>query len=79
MNLNTYSQFNTVTLELTPFQIQKLVYLLTYSNAQPYLSLRNNNDKKIIKIESTRIFDVLGEDEAEAKIYFAEKYSKGKK
>ena len=75
MNLNTYSQYNTITLELTPFEVQKLVYLLTYSNAKPYLSLRNNNDKKHVRIQPTQIFDILGEDAQEAKAFFSTKYS----
>ena len=28
MKLNTYSQYNTVTLELEPYQVQKMIYFL---------------------------------------------------
>lgn len=75
MNLNTYSKYNTVTLELTPHEAQKLIFLLTYSNAKPYLLLRNNNDKQKVRIPSTRIFDIVGDDDInEARGYFMEKY-----
>lgn len=75
MNLNTYSKYNSVTLELDPFQVQKLFFLLNFAKTIPYLTLRNNNDKKIVRIKSTKIYDILGEDDAsEAKVYFANKY-----
>ena len=75
MNLNTYSKYNTVTLELSPFQAQKLSFMLTYSGYRPVLSLRNNNDKEIVRIKPTKIFDVLGEEEAvDARDYFQRKY-----
>ena len=76
MNANTYAQYNTVTLELTPYQVQKLIYLLSYSGYPLFLSLRNNNDKKIVRIQATDIFDVIG-DESEtqaAKTFFFKKY-----
>lgn len=71
MKLNTYTNFNTVTLELTPFEVQKMVFLVSAGNGI-YLSLRNNDDKSIERISATRLYDVLGEDAAEAKTYFAE-------
>ncbi len=77
MNLSTYSQYNTVTLELEPYDAQRLIFLLTYANAQPYLVLRNNNDSKNLRIQSTRLFDVLGDDAAEAKSYFSDKFKEG--
>jgi len=77
MNLSTYSSYNTVTLELEPYDAQRLIFLLTYANAQPYLVLRNNSDSKNVRIQSTRLFDVLGDDAAEAKAYFSDKYKEG--
>lgn len=71
VKLNNYTNFNTVTLELTPFEVQKMVYLISAGNGI-YLSLRNNDDKSVERISATRLYDVLGEDAAEAKIYFAE-------
>lgn len=76
MNLNTYNKYSTVTLELDPYQAQKLAFMLTYSGYPPLLSLRNNNDKKIVRIRPTKIFDVLGEDASQAKTYFLKKYQK---
>jgi pilus assembly protein CpaB len=78
MKLNTYTNFNTVTLELTPFEVQKMVFLVSAGNGI-YLSLRNNDDKTIERISATRLYDVLGEDAAEAKTYFAEQAARENK
>lgn len=75
VKLNSYTTYNSVTLELTPFEVQKMVFLNTASSGI-YLSLRNNDDKNIERISGTRLFDVLGEDAAEAKTYFAEQMAK---
>jgi pilus assembly protein CpaB len=69
MKLNNYTNFNTVTIELTPFEVQKMVFIISAGNGI-YLSLRNNDDKSIERISATRLYDVLGEDAMEAKIYF---------
>ena len=75
MKLNTYSDYGTVTLELDPYEVQKLVFILSYnSGTPPYLALRNNTDKEVVRIKSTKLFDILGEDASEAKIFFSEKY-----
>lgn len=71
MKLNSYTNYNTVTLELSPFEVQKMVFLISAGNGI-YLSLRNNDDKTVERINATRLYDVLGEDAAEAKSYFAE-------
>jgi pilus assembly protein CpaB len=75
MKLNNYTNYNTVTLELTPFEVQKMVFLISSGNGI-YLSLRNNDDKTIERISATRLYDVLGEDAAEAKTYFAEQMAR---
>jgi pilus assembly protein CpaB len=75
MKLNSYTNYNTVTLELTPFEVQKMVFLISAGNGI-FLSLRNNDDKTIERISATRLYDVLGEDAAEAKTYFAEQMAK---
>ncbi|MBH47950.1 MAG: Flp pilus assembly protein CpaB [Halobacteriovorax sp.] len=72
MKLSTYSQYNTITLELDPYQVQKLTHVLSYSGRRPTISLRNNNDNEIINIKPTRLFDILGEDAAEARTYFSD-------
>jgi len=76
MKLNTFSRYNTVTLELDPFQAQKLSYVIRNIDPEPYLALRNNNDQKRLRIPATKIFDVLGDDAAEARSYFNEKNKK---
>lgn len=75
MKLNSYTNYNTVTLELTPFEVQKLQFLIA-GGGNLTLSLRNNDDKTIERISGTRLYDVLGEDAAEAKVYFAEQAAK---
>ncbi len=75
MKLNNYTNYNTVTMELTPFEVQKMVFLVAAGNGI-YLSLRNNDDKNIERISATRLYDVLGEDAAEAKTYFAEQVAR---
>jgi pilus assembly protein CpaB len=71
LKLNNFTNYNTVTLELDPFQVQKMVFL-NWLGATVTLSLRNNDDKKVVRIQGTRLFDVLDEDAAEAKSYFME-------
>jgi pilus assembly protein CpaB len=72
MKLNSYTNYSSITLELTPFEVQKILFLHGGSNGQIYFSLRNNDDKTIERISATRLYDVLGEDAPEAKTYFAE-------
>ena len=73
MKANVYEKYNTVTLELSPYDVQKIVFLLVYSGNKPFLSLRNNSDQKQVRIKGTGIFDVLGQGEvAEAKSFFSE-------
>lgn len=77
MNLNTVTDFNSVTLELDPFQSQKLFHIKSFGGYGFYLTLRNNSDKEKVRIQSTSLFDVLGEEEsARAKQYFIEKQAK---
>ena len=61
-----------------PFEVQKMVFLISAGNGI-YLSLRNNDDKTVERIQATRLYDVLGEDAAEAKTYFAEQMAKDTK
>jgi pilus assembly protein CpaB len=73
MNLNTYTTYNTITLELDPYDVQKLSFMLNYSSGIS-LALRNNSDKEAVRLRATQIYDILGEDAAEAKSFFSEKY-----
>lgn len=75
MNLNLVEPYNNITLEVDPYQAQKLVYLLNFSGDRFIITLRNNSDQKIIRIQPTGIFDILNEEEKEsARNFFAEQY-----
>lgn len=74
MNLNTYNQYNTVTLEVDPYDAQKLTFLLLFSGYQPSLTLRNASDQEMKMLRPTRIFDLLGEDANEARVFFQQQY-----
>ena len=75
MKVPTHTAYNTITLELTPFEIQKLTYILKYVGERPYLSLRNNKDTDIINIRPSKLFDVLGDEAAEAKMFLSKQYA----
>jgi pilus assembly protein CpaB len=76
LNLNTYTNFNTITLELNPYEVQKLIYTVSAAQGRIFLSLRNNDDKQIQRISGTKLFDLLGDDAAEAKAFFQEQKSR---
>jgi pilus assembly protein CpaB len=63
MNLNTYNQYSTITLEVEPYEAQKMIYVRSVAGGDPYIVLRNNNDKKQIGLKATQIFDVLNEED----------------
>jgi len=75
LKLNNYTNYNSVTLELTPDQVQKVIYLLRIGSP-PYLSLRNNDDKSIERVKSEGLFDVLDSDSGEAKQYYRDQIKK---
>lgn len=77
LNLNTYSNYNTVTIEVDPFQAQKMIFLISVLGGRPYLTLRNNNDKERVSIKSTELYDVLGDNAVEAKQFFQNQNSRG--
>jgi pilus assembly protein CpaB len=78
MNLNTFVSYNTITLELDPYDVQKLSYIQAFGTGAISLSLRNNADKEAPRLKPTQIFDVLGEDASEEKQFMAEKYKEKK-
>lgn len=78
LDLNTYINFNAITLELSPYEVQKLIFLVK-AGSGIYLSLRNNDDKAIERISATQLYDVLGEDAVNAKAYFQEKKDRQEK
>lgn len=76
LKLNNYTSYTSVSVELSPFDVQKLVFLIQ-SGSPIYLSLRNNDDKTKTRLEATKLFEVLGdEDRGAAQNYFAEKEAK---
>lgn len=77
LNLNTYGNFNTITLELDPTQVQKVIFLNALGS-QMYLSLRNNEDRSIDVIKPSKIYDVLEEDREELKMFFEKVKEKDK-
>ena len=72
MNLDTYSNFNVVTLELSPDESQKLIYLMSES-VRIFLTLRNNDDRGRTTVGDTTLFDLLGEEANRAKVFFQSK------
>ena len=79
MNLNVNEAYSTITLEVDPFEAQKLIFLTRALGVSPYLTLRNNNDKNVIRIKSTDLFDVLGDDDREeAKNFFNSKNTRAR-
>ncbi len=79
MNLNTYTTYNTITLELDPYDVQKLSFIQSFSGGSLSLSLRNNSDKEPVRLKATQIYDVLGDDAPAAKQFYSDKYSKENK
>jgi pilus assembly protein CpaB len=69
-NLSKFTNYNTVTVEVDPYQAQKLIFQMDVMGSKPYLTLRNNNDKTQVRIKSTKLFDILGDDSSEAKNFF---------
>lgn len=77
MNAQVFEGYSSVTLELTPYEAQKMIFLQVHFGTRPWLVLRNNNDKNIVRIKSTDLFDVVGEDDrAEAKHFFEQENKK---
>lgn len=75
VNLNRHVNYNTVTLELTPYEAQKLIWVIG-SGGRPYLSLRNNDDKERERLSSTKIFDLLGDDADDVRKFFKEQQAR---
>ena len=72
INLDTYSNFNIVTLELSPDEAQKLIYLMS-ENVKIFLTLRNNDDRDRVRVADTTLFDLLGNEADKARSFFQTK------
>jgi len=69
MNLDVINRYDSLTLEVTPDQAQKIFFLQS-GGGRIYLSLRNNDDKTIDRVATTKLFNVMGENSIEAKDHF---------
>lgn len=72
MNLDTYSNFSVISLEVTPDQAQKLTWIVE-NQGDVYVTLRNNDDRNISKIGDTTLFDVMGEDAGKVRAFLNRK------
>lgn len=61
-NLTEDPNFNTVTLEVEPLQVQMLALILNNGDNALTLSLRNNDDSERVQTPVTNVRDVLGSD-----------------
>ncbi len=66
MNLDTYANFSVITIEVSPDQSQKLAWVIR-EFGPPLITLRNNDDRDIVKTGNTTIYDVLGHDAPKVK------------
>jgi pilus assembly protein CpaB len=59
LNLNVHQNYNTVTVELSPYEIQKAIHFTEGLGSNVYLSLRNNTDKENINIRKSTTKDLI--------------------
>ncbi|MFK8136828.1 MAG: Flp pilus assembly protein CpaB [Bdellovibrionales bacterium] len=59
-NLNVYSDFSSITVELDPKSAQEIIYLMATSPGSLYLSLRNPNDRTKLNLAKTTQQNILG-------------------
>jgi pilus assembly protein CpaB len=64
VNLQEYTQFANITLEVDPFQAQTLYYAA--KNLDVYVSLRNNDDNVKEELGKTMMKDLMGKDGKDA-------------
>lgn len=56
------TNFQTVTLEVTPLQAQQIAYVMTVYGDSLTMLLRHSDDRSIARQGTTNFFDVMGED-----------------
>ena len=59
-NLRTKSDFSHVTIEATPIDAQKILYLLSTDPESIYFTLRHPSDNSTLTLRQTELADVLG-------------------
>ncbi len=60
-NLTEYTSYNSVTLEVDPVDMQKLVFIENKLNGV-FLSLRNNDDNQKSNLDTVTVADILGKN-----------------
>jgi len=65
VNLRGDTQFNTVTIEVTPLDAQKTIFIIE-SGAQLFLTLRNPVDRLVSSVPTTTVDEVLGDNSRKA-------------
>lgn len=59
-NLRSYTNFDTVTVEVEPTDAQKLIYVLSTNPSSMFFSLRNPHDNEKRPLPDVRLNDLLG-------------------
>lgn len=59
-NLRTENKFANITIEATPAETQKIIYLLSTSPGSIFFTLRHPSDNSFISIKKTEMADILG-------------------
>jgi pilus assembly protein CpaB len=58
------TKFSTITVEATPKEAQDLIYIMSTSPGNIYLTLRNPNDRNVTKFANSTVESVLGKPTA---------------
>ena len=59
-NLRMESDFNTITIEASPQEAQKIIYILSSDPNNIFFTLRHPSDNQILNLKQTELVDVLG-------------------
>lgn len=59
-NLRTENNFSTLTVEATPIEAQKIIYLLSTNPEGIYFTLRHPSDNSFLELRQVELADVLG-------------------
>lgn len=60
LNLNTYTNFSSITLELSPKQSQEIIYIMATNPGSIFLTLRNPNDRTKGNLRPTTQASIVG-------------------
>ena len=59
-NLRMDTRFSSVVVEVSPDEVQNLVYILATAPGSLFLALRNTNDRGLVNLRTTSLPEVLG-------------------